>query len=90
MVPLFFQAAAMAGVVLVVSLVLSVPIRTGIGGFLLILALAGAFGLAFAGTSFIPALLTKSEQVTSALALLLFPIFFMQVGTLWAFRRLAR
>lgn len=80
MVPLFFQAAAMAGVVLVVSLVLGAPLKTGVGGFLLILALAGYFGIAFAGTSFIPALLTKSEQATSALALLMFPIFFMSTA----------
>jgi ABC-2 type transport system permease protein len=80
MVPLFFQAAAMAGVVLVVSLVLGAPLETGVGGFLLILALAGYFGIAFAGTSFIPALLTKSEQATSALALLMFPIFFMSTA----------
>lgn len=77
MVPLFFQAAAMAGVVLVASLLLGAPLETGPAGFVAILALSGAFGIAFAGTSFIPALLTRSEQATSALALLMFPVFFM-------------
>src|SRR5439155_19819023 len=76
MVPLFFQAAVMAGVLLVVSLLLGVTIVTGFGGFLLILVLSGAFGIAFAGASFIPALLTKSEQATSSLSLLLFPLVF--------------
>jgi ABC-2 type transport system permease protein len=76
MVPLFFQAAAMAGVVLIASLLLGAPLETGVGGFLLILGLAGVFGLAFAGASFIPALLTKSEQATNAFSLLLFPIVF--------------
>src|SRR5262245_35513323 len=80
MVPLFFQAAVMAGVLLVVSMLLGARIQTGLGGFLLILALSGLFGIAFAGTSFIPALLTKSEQATSALALLVFPVFFMSTA----------
>jgi ABC-2 type transport system permease protein len=76
MVPLFFQAAAMSAIILVVSLLLGATIATGIGGFLLILGLAGVFGIAFAGASFIPALLTKSEQATSTFSLLLFPLMF--------------
>ncbi|HEX2221941.1 MAG TPA: ABC transporter permease [Candidatus Limnocylindria bacterium] len=76
MVPLFFQAAVMAGIILVISLLLGASIETGVGGFLLILALAGAFGLAISGASFIPALLTKSEQATSTFSLLLFPLMF--------------
>ena len=80
MVPLFFQAAAMAGVLLVISLVLGARIETGIGGFLLILALSGVFGLAWAGISFVPALLTKSEQATSTISLLLFPVVFMSTA----------
>ena len=80
MVPIFFQAAAMAGVVLVVSLLLGAPLETGVGGFLLILALAGYFGIAFAGASFIPALLTKSEQATNAFSLLVFPVVFMSTA----------
>jgi ABC-2 type transport system permease protein len=80
MVPLFFQAAAMAGILLLVSLALGASIVTGIPGFLLILALAGLFGLALAGISFIPALLTKSEQATSTISLLLFPVVFMSTA----------
>ncbi len=80
MVPLFFQAAAMAGVVLVVSVLLGATIVTGVGGFLLIVLLSGAFGVAFAGSSFIPALLTKSEQATSTISLLLFPVMFMSTA----------
>ena len=80
MVPLFFQAAIMAGVLLVVSLLLGATLVTGVGGFLLILALSGGFGIAFAGTSFIPALLTKSEQATSTLSLLMFPVVFMSTA----------
>ena len=80
MVPLFLQAALMGGIVLVVSLLLGATIVTGIGGFVLILALAGAFGIAFAGTSFVPALLTRSEQATNSLALLLFPLVFMSTA----------
>lgn len=80
MAPLFLQAAAMAGILLVVSLVLGARIVTGIGGFLSILAIAGFFGIALAGASFIPALLTKSEQATSTFSLMLFPVFFMSTA----------
>jgi ABC-2 type transport system permease protein len=75
-VPLFFQAAAMSAIVLIISLLLGATIVTGIGGFLLIIVLAGVFGVALAGASFIPALLTKSEQATSTFSLLLFPLMF--------------
>jgi ABC-2 type transport system permease protein len=80
MFPLFFQAAAMAGVLLLVSLLLGASLVTGIGGFLLILLLSGVFGIAFAGVSFIPALLTKSEQATSAISLLMFPLIFISTA----------
>ncbi len=80
MVPLFFQASAMAGILLVISLLLGATIETGVGGFLLILALTGLFGLAWAGISFVPALLTKSEQATSTFSLLLFPLVFMSTA----------
>jgi ABC-2 type transport system permease protein len=80
MVPLFFQTALMAGALLVVSLFLGATIVTGVGGFLLILVLSGAFGIAFAGANFIPALLTKSEQATSSLSLLLFPLVFLSTA----------
>ena len=80
MVPLFFQAAMMAGTLLIVSLLFGASLVTGLGGFLLILALSGAFGLAFAGASFIPALLTRSEQTTSSLSMLVFPLAFMSTA----------
>ncbi|GAB4254033.1 MAG: ABC transporter permease [Thermoleophilia bacterium] len=80
MVPLFLQAATMAGIILAVSLLLGAELVTGPGGFLLIVLLSGGLGLAFAGTSFIPALLTKSEQATSTLSLLLFPLVFLSTA----------
>jgi ABC transporter DrrB family efflux protein len=79
-VPLFFQAAGMAGVVLILSVILGARIETGIPGFLFILLLAGLFGLSFAGLSFIPALLTRSEQATSTFSLVLFPVVFMSTA----------
>ncbi len=78
--PLFLEAAIMAGVILVLSVVLGASIKTGLGGALLILALSGLFGMAWAGTSFVPALLTKSEQATGTLSLLFFPIAFMSTA----------
>lgn len=80
MVPLFFQAAAMSGILLIVSVLLGARIETGVPGFLLILGLAGIFGISLAGASFIPALLTKSEQATSTFSLLLFPIMFISTA----------
>lgn len=80
MLPLFFQAAAMAGILLVASLLLGATLVTGVGGFILILLLSGVFGIAFAGVSFIPALVTKSEQATSALSLLMFPLIFISTA----------
>ncbi|HEY7452866.1 MAG TPA: ABC transporter permease [Candidatus Limnocylindria bacterium] len=76
MVPLFFQAAAMSGIILVLCVLLGTPIVTGLPGAILILVLAGLFGLAIAGASFIPALITKSEQATATFSLLLFPLVF--------------
>lgn len=80
MVPLFFQAATMAGVLLIVSLLLGASMVTGVGGFLLILLLSGAFGIALAGSNFVPALLTKSEQATSTISLLVFPLVFISTA----------
>ncbi len=80
MVPLFFEAGAMAGVLLGVSILLGATLATGVGGLLLILALSGVFGIAFAGVSFTAALLTKSEQATSAISLLMFPVVFISTA----------
>jgi ABC-2 type transport system permease protein len=80
MVPLFFQAALMAGIILVISVVLGASIITGIPGFVLILVLSGLFGLSLAGISFIPALMTKSEQATATFSLLLFPVIFISTA----------
>jgi ABC-2 type transport system permease protein len=80
MVPLFFQAAAMSGILLLIALLLGASIVTGVVGFVLIMLLAGFFGLALAGLSFVPALLTKSEQATSTFSLLMFPVVFMSTA----------
>jgi len=81
MVPLFFQAAAMAGVILIVSMLMGARLATGIGGFLLILALAGIYGIALAGGSFIPALLTRNEQAGSTISMILiFPLIFLSTA----------
>jgi ABC-2 type transport system permease protein len=80
LIPLFLQGAVMAGVVLAVSLLLGATIATGPLGFLLSIGLAGLFGMAWAGTSFIPALLTKSEQATGTLSLVFFPLAFMSTA----------
>jgi len=80
MVPLFFEAAIIAGVLLGVSVLLGATLVTGLGGLLVILFLSGVFGIAFAGVNFIAALLTKSEQAASALSLLMFPVVFISTA----------
>ncbi|HTE66449.1 MAG TPA: ABC transporter permease [Candidatus Binatia bacterium] len=80
MVPLFFTAALMGGVILVTSIVLGASLVTGIAGALGILALSGLFAIAWAGTSFVPALLTKNEQAAGTLSLLFFPLAFMSTA----------
>jgi len=80
LVPLFFEAAVMAAIILGLSVVLGASIATGLVGALLIVALAGALGVAWAGTSFLPALLTKSEQATGTLSILGFPLAFMSTA----------
>jgi len=78
--PLFIESAIMAGGILALSVVLGATIKTGLIGAALILVLSGLFGMAWAGTSFVPALLTKSEQATGTLSLLFFPIAFMSTA----------
>ncbi len=78
--PLFIESAIMAGGILAMSVVLGATIKTGLIGAALILVLSGLFGTAWAGTSFVPALLTKSEQATGTLSLLFFPIAFMSTA----------
>jgi len=65
LVPLGLECAAMAGVILLVSVALGASVATGFVGAVLILVLCAAFGVAWSGTSFLPALLTKNEQATA-------------------------
>jgi ABC-2 type transport system permease protein len=80
LVPLAISVAAMAGTILVVSVLLGAQVATGLPGAIVIVALAAAFGVAWSGVSFIPALVTKNEQATSTLSLLLFPVAFMSTA----------
>ena len=80
LVPLALEVALMSGAILVISLLLGAHIATRIPGALAIVVLAAAFGVAWSGVSFIPALVTKNEQATSTLSLLLFPIAFMSTA----------
>jgi ABC-2 type transport system permease protein len=80
LVPLFIECVIMAGVILAVSVLLGARIATGVPGTILILAISGAFGVAWSGISFMPALLTRNEQATGTLSILLFPIAFMSTA----------
>ena len=80
LVPLFAECTVMGGVILLLSVLLGATVATGLPGAAMILFLASAFGVAWSGTSFLPALLTRSEQATSALSILFFPIAFMSTA----------
>jgi ABC-2 type transport system permease protein len=79
-VPLFLECVVMAGIILVLSVLLGAPIATGLPGAIGVMLLGGAFGVAWSGTSFVPALLTRNEQATSTLSILFFPIAFMSTA----------
>ena len=70
----------MGALILGLSVLLGAKIVTGIPGAAMILLLAASFGLAWSGTSFLPALITKNEQATSFLSILFFPIAFMSTA----------
>jgi ABC-2 type transport system permease protein len=79
-VPLFVECVAMAGIILALCVLLGAPIATGLPGALGVMLLGGAFGVAWSGTSFVPALLTRNEQATGMLSILFFPIAFMSTA----------
>jgi ABC-2 type transport system permease protein len=80
LVPLFLVCVAMAAVILLLALLLGARVATGVAGFVAISLLGGLFGVAWAGTSMFPALLTKNEQATGTLAMLFMPIAFMSTA----------
>ena len=80
LVPLFVECMVMGALILGLSVLLGATIVTGVPGALMILLLAACFGLAWSGTSFLPALITKNEQATSFLSILFFPIAFMSTA----------
>lgn len=80
LVPLFFISSAMSAAVLLLAMLLGAHVATGPAGFLVIVLLGGSFGIAWAGTSMVPALLTKNEQATGTLAMLFMPIAFMSTA----------
>ncbi len=80
LVLLFVVSFAMSAGILLLAVVLGAHVATGVGGFLAICVLGGAFGIGWAGTSMVPALLTKNEQATSTLAMLFMPVAFMSTA----------
>jgi ABC-2 type transport system permease protein len=80
LVLLFVVSAAMAAAILVLAVLLGAHVATGPAGFLGIVLLGGAFGIGWAGTSMVPALLTRNEQATSTLSMLFMPIAFMSTA----------
>ncbi len=80
LVPLFLECVVMAAAILLLAILLGARVATGPAGFVAIAVLGGAFGVAWAGTSMLPALLTRNEQATGMLAMLFMPIAFMSTA----------
>ncbi|HEY6058902.1 MAG TPA: ABC transporter permease [Candidatus Limnocylindrales bacterium] len=80
LVPLFLECMAMGAAILLLGILLGAHVATGPAGFTAIVVLGGAFGVAWAGTSMFPALVTKNEQATGTLAMLFMPIAFMSTA----------
>ena len=80
LVTVFIEAVVMSAVILAITVVLGASIASGIPGAILIVLIAGAFGVAWAGTSMAPALLTRNEQATGMLAFLFIPIVFLSTA----------
>lgn len=80
LVTLFIQSVVMGAIILAVSLLLGTPVASGLPGAVLILFLAGAFGIAWAGSSLAPALLIRNEQATTTLSFLFLPVAFMSTA----------
>jgi len=80
LVPLFMVSMAMAAAILILAVLLGAHVATGLPGALAIVLLGGGFGVAWAGTSMFPALVTRNEQATGTLAMLFMPIAFMSTA----------
>ncbi len=76
-----FRIALQASVILIIALLMGASIKTGVGGFLLILAISVTFGIAWAGISNIIALVTKNSEATMMFGMLTtFPLIFMSTA----------
>lgn len=71
------RAALQAGVVMLVGLALGGRIATGVVGALLLVVIAFAFGLAYAGIGLTIALRTGSAEATQASFIFFFPLVFL-------------
>lgn len=73
-------------IVIGVSYLMGFRMKTGIGGILLTLVIAAAFGIAWSGISNIVALRTRNSEVTMILGILVtFPVLFMSTAMMPTF-----
>jgi ABC-2 type transport system permease protein len=71
------RGIAAATVVVLAGLAFGAHIRSGIGGAIVIVLLAGLFGVAYAGFGILVALRTRNVQATNTSFLLFFPLLFL-------------
>ena len=80
LVTVFIEAVIMSGVILAITIVLGASVESGILGAIIIMFIAGSFGVAWAGTSMAPAFLTRNEQATGMIGILFIPIAFLSTA----------
>lgn len=71
------KAFVLTGVMVAISLALGVRVKTGVGGFLLILVLTAAWAVVYAGFMQLIALKTRSGAATQSGGLVFFPLLFL-------------
>lgn len=76
------RAAVQCTIVILIILLLGGSITTGFGGFLMILALAGLFGMVWSAIGMSIALITRNQRATQSSFILFFPLTFITTSQL--------
>jgi ABC-2 type transport system permease protein len=71
------RVVAITFIILVVGLIFGAGMEAGVAGFIMVLLLAGLFGLAYAGIGLAIAMRTGSAQAAQAGFLIFFPLLFL-------------
>jgi ABC-2 type transport system permease protein len=78
-----FRIVIQTSIIMMLILAVGISIETGVGGFLLILGIAMAFGIAWSGISTFVAMATRNSESTLMISLLTtFPLLFLSTAVM--------